>query len=144
MMTFFLYIDKTATFMHKTDFFKNALCRLKLGLYNDVTKKRGGLSMISVHPGDDLQAVFDRAAPGEVLRLAPGDYRAKSAISTEGPTLEGAGADRTRIVWDDYAQKVHADGREYLVPFSQNSRRATAWGRYLPNDSRLPNRASAA
>ena len=69
--------------------------------------------MISVCPGDDLQAVFDHAAPGETLRLAPGGYRVKSAIFTDGLTLEGAGADRTRIVWDDYAQKIHADGKEY-------------------------------
>ena len=69
--------------------------------------------MISVQPHDDLQTIFDRAAPGEVIRLAPGEYRVKSVIFTDGLTLVGAGADATRIVWDDYAQKIHADGKEY-------------------------------
>lgn len=69
--------------------------------------------MIHVDTHDDLQAVFDRARPGDVIELAEGEYRAKSVIFTQGLTLAGAGADRTRIVWDDYAKKLDAAGREY-------------------------------
>ena len=65
------------------------------------------------HPGDDLQQIFDRAAPGDVIQLAAGDYRIKSTIFTPGLTLLGAGADRTRIVWDDYAKKLDEHGVEY-------------------------------
>ena len=69
--------------------------------------------MIHVDTRDDLQAVFDSACPGDVIQLAEGEYRAKSVIFTQGLTLTGAGADRTRIVWDDYAKKLDGTGTEY-------------------------------
>ena len=69
--------------------------------------------MICVKPGEDLQAAFDRARPGDVVQLAPGEYRTKSTISTPGITVCGAGAGRTRIVWDDYAKKRDENGVEY-------------------------------
>ncbi|MGN1015770.1 MAG: pectinesterase family protein [Faecousia sp.] len=68
---------------------------------------------ISVSPKDDLQAVFDAAEENAVIRLAPGDYRQKTVIRTPGLTLVGAGADKTRIVWDDYAKKLDEKGVEY-------------------------------
>ena len=69
--------------------------------------------MIQIDPGCHLQEVFDRARPGDVIRLAEGEYRAKTVISTPNLTLVGAGADRTRIVWDDYAKKLDGAGVEY-------------------------------
>ena len=69
--------------------------------------------IISVSPKDDLQAVFDAAEENAVIRLAPGDYRQKTVIRTPGLTLVGAGADKTRIVWDDYAKKLDEKGVEY-------------------------------
>lgn len=64
-------------------------------------------------PQDDLQQALDRAAPGDVLELGPGDFRRKLLLTTPGVTLRGAGAERTRILWDDYAQKLDDRGREY-------------------------------
>ena len=69
--------------------------------------------MIVTAPGENLQEVFDRARPGEVIVLAEGEYRVKAAIFTPGLTLRGAGAGRTRIVWDDYAKKPDERGVEY-------------------------------
>ena len=69
--------------------------------------------MIQIDPGCHLQEVFDRARPGDVIRLAEGEYRAKTVISTPDLTLVGAGADRTRVVWDDYAKKLDGAGVEY-------------------------------
>lgn len=69
--------------------------------------------MFCIGPADDLQAALDAARPGDVLRLAPGEYRTKAVISTPGLTLAGAGADLTRIVWDDYAKKLDETGVEY-------------------------------
>ena len=63
--------------------------------------------MVQTGPQENLQAVFDRARPGETIQLAEGEYRAKAAIFTPGLTLQGAGADRTRIVWDDYSKKPY-------------------------------------
>ena len=69
--------------------------------------------MIVTNPGESLQEIFNRAKPGEEIRLAEGEYRAKSAIFTPGLTVTGAGADRTRIIWDDFAKKLDEQGREY-------------------------------
>lgn len=69
--------------------------------------------MVQTGPQENLQAVLDRARPGETIQLAEGEYRAKAAIFTPGLTLQGAGADRTRIVWDDYAKKPDERGVEY-------------------------------
>ena len=48
-----------------------------------------------------------------MIKLSEGDYRVKAAIFTPGLTLRGAGAGRTRIVWDDYAKKPDERGVEY-------------------------------
>lgn len=66
-----------------------------------------------VHAGDDLQDVFDRAAAGAVIHLDAGEYRQKTVLRRDGVTLVGAGAGKTVLVWDDYAEKIHADGKEY-------------------------------
>ena len=66
-----------------------------------------------VHTGDDLQAVFDSAAEGDVVHIAAGVYRQKLVLRTDGLTVLGAGAAETVLVWDDYANKIHADGKEY-------------------------------
>ncbi len=68
-----------------------------------------------LYPQDDLQKALDTAAPGDVLTLAPGDFRQKLLLTVPGLTLRGAGAGRTRILWDDYAQKRDELGREYVT-----------------------------
>ena len=65
---------------------------------------------IYASPEDNLQAVFDTAEENTVIRLAAGDYRQKTVIRTPGLTLVGAGADKTRILWDDYAKKLTRRG----------------------------------
>lgn len=69
--------------------------------------------MICLNPADDFQAALDSAGPGDTVQLAPGEYRAKAVVSAPGLTLMGAGADRTRIIWDDYAKKLDGHGVEY-------------------------------
>lgn len=69
--------------------------------------------MIFANPFDDLQTLFDNAHPGEEIRLSEGDYRMKTAIFTPGLTVTGAGRERTRILWDDYATKKDSRGVEY-------------------------------
>ncbi|MBR6787699.1 MAG: pectin esterase [Clostridia bacterium] len=68
---------------------------------------------IYVQPADDLQKIFDSAQPGDVLQLSPGLYRQKTLLKTPGITLIGAGADKTVIIYDDYALKKDELGREY-------------------------------
>lgn len=66
-----------------------------------------------VTPEKDLQSVLDSASPGDVIELSAGDFRAKTIIFTPGITLRGAGAGKTRILWDDYAKKLDEKGVEY-------------------------------
>lgn len=66
-----------------------------------------------VRPGDDVQAVFDRAEPGSLIRFDAGIYRQKLMLRTPGLLLEGAGADETVLLWGDYAKKIHTDGKEF-------------------------------
>lgn len=73
----------------------------------------GMRSIISVSPADDLQKVFDTAAEHSVILLQEGEYRQKTVIRTRGLTLIGAGPEKTRIVYADYARKRDAFGAEY-------------------------------
>lgn len=66
-----------------------------------------------VSPEENLQKIFDSAAPGEIIQLTEGDFRVKTVIFTPGLTLQGAGAGKTRILWDDYAKKLDEKGVEY-------------------------------
>lgn len=68
---------------------------------------------ITLTPSDNLQQVLDHASPGSTIRLLPGVYRQKLVIRTPDLHLIGAGTEETTIVWDDYANKIHADGKEY-------------------------------
>ncbi len=73
--------------------------------------------MLTVHasPWDDLQAIFDEAPEQATIVLAPGEYRQKTVLRKKGVTLVGAGADKTRLVFDDYARKLDEQGREYVT-----------------------------
>lgn len=66
-----------------------------------------------VFPNENLQDVFDSVQPGSVIELAEGDYRIKTMIRTPNLTIRGAGAAKTRILWDDYANKLDEKGVEY-------------------------------
>ena len=70
-------------------------------------------ALICLTPDDDLQRALDSAPPGSSLRLAPGEYRCKVVVRTPNLRIEGASAQETRICYDDYAKKIHADGQEY-------------------------------
>lgn len=71
------------------------------------------MECIRATPEDDLQEIFDRAPENSTVFLEPGDYRQKTVIYTPGLTVVGAGADKTRIVHNDYAKKRDFLGAEY-------------------------------
>lgn len=68
---------------------------------------------IILNPKDSLQQALDVAQKGDVIHLKAGIYRQKVFLRTAGIVLEGEGAERTIIVWDDYALKKDANGVEY-------------------------------
>lgn len=64
-------------------------------------------------PHDNLQLAFDAAKPGSTIFLEAGVYRQKILLRTPGLQIVGAGIQQTTIIWDDYANKLHEDGKEY-------------------------------
>ncbi len=71
--------------------------------------------MIFVQPGQNLAQILASAPPGERICLPEGTFRAKCVVSAPGLTVEGAGPDKTAVVWDDYAKKVDEQGLEYVT-----------------------------
>lgn len=63
------------------------------------------------HLMDTLRSLPNDDAPITVS-LAPGEYREKCVLSRPNTVLEGAGADKTRIVWDDGALTILEDGEK--------------------------------
>lgn len=66
-------------------------------------------------PEDDLQKAFDSAPNDAFVHLAAGVYRQKVIITTPGLKIFGQGAKSTVLVYDDYAQKLDEQGREYVT-----------------------------
>ena len=66
---------------------------------------------ITVGPESSLQDILDMLPPGATVKLQPGVYRQKLQIRTPGLTLIGAGAEKTKLVYDDYAKKLRSRRR---------------------------------
>ena len=66
-------------------------------------------------PQDDLQKALDSAPKDAFVHLAAGIYRQKIVIRTPGLTIVGQGAENTILIFDDYAQKLDEQGREYVT-----------------------------
>lgn len=71
------------------------------------------IQTITLTPSDDLQKILDGLTEPAVIFLKKGVYRQKIQIKCDGVTLIGEDRDGTVITFDDYANKIHADGREY-------------------------------
>ena len=71
------------------------------------------MNIIHVQPGHLAEAIAqlppDDGTP-VTLQLAAGEYREKCTLSRAYTTVEGAGAQETRIVWNDGATTILADG----------------------------------
>lgn len=68
-----------------------------------------------IFSSNELQQQLASASPGDVLELAEGDFRCKVMITVPNLTIRGAGAGKTRLIWDDYAKKRDEQGREYVT-----------------------------
>lgn len=71
--------------------------------------------MIYVTPDDNLQKILDAAPENAVIRLSGGVWRQKCVIRTNGLTILGQGPEKTRIVYDDYANKEDGEGFRYIT-----------------------------
>ena len=68
---------------------------------------------ITLSPNDNFSELITAAEPHTRIILKEGVYRHKLEINTPYIELCGTDAEKTVIVYDDYANKIHADGKEY-------------------------------
>lgn len=68
---------------------------------------------LTVTPSDDLQNILDNLSVPTTIYLKKGIYRNKIRINADNLTIVGENRETTVITFDDYARKIHADGREY-------------------------------
>lgn len=62
---------------------------------------------------DDIQSIINNSHSGDVINLSNGVYHQKLIIDKPNITLCGQNRDKTIIEFDDYAKKIHSDGKEY-------------------------------
>ncbi len=68
---------------------------------------------LTVTPSENLQNILDNITEPTAIYLTKGVYRNKIRISADDLTIIGEERETTVITFDDYARKIHADGREY-------------------------------
>ena len=71
------------------------------------------MRVITVTPRDDLQNILDGLNEPATIYLKSGIYNRKIEIKQGGVKLIGESRENTIITFDDYANKIHADGKEY-------------------------------
>lgn len=100
------------------------------------------MSIITVPANADLQAVFDTAPENSVIVLPEGTFRGKYCIQTHGLTVIGAGSEKTKLVFGDYARKRHPIGYEYntfrTYTLAVCADHVTMRGLCIENDARFP------
>ena len=60
-----------------------------------------------------IHSAIEKSKPGDVLILEDKEYFEKVVIDKEGITIEGK--NNAIIVYNDYAEKIHQDGRPYIT-----------------------------
>lgn len=73
------------------------------------------MTTVNVSPQDKLSDVLASVKPNTRILLSEGTYREKIEISVPGIEIIGAGADKTVLVWDDYAKRLDSKGMEYIT-----------------------------
>lgn len=68
---------------------------------------------LTLTPADNLQMILDGLSEPATIYLKRGIYRVKLRISADDVTIIGEDRETTVITFDDYARKIHADGKEY-------------------------------
>ena len=68
---------------------------------------------LHISPEDSLQNILNCLDGPATIYLKSGVYKGKFEIAADDVTLIGENRETTVITYDDYARKIHADGREY-------------------------------
>lgn len=67
----------------------------------------------SLTPEDNLSDILNGLRQPATIYLKNGTYRLKAEIAADDIKIIGESRETTVITYDDYARKIHADGREY-------------------------------
>lgn len=73
------------------------------------------MNTVKVTPQDKLGEILSGVKPHTQILLSEGIYREKLEINVPDIELVGAGAEKTVIVWDDFAKKLDSQGRELIT-----------------------------
>ena len=68
---------------------------------------------IHLTPSQNLADILSNLDKPATIYLSKGVYRVKAEIAADDVTIIGEDRETTVITYDDYARKIHADGREY-------------------------------
>jgi len=71
------------------------------------------MKTLRLTPDDDLQYILNSLDEPTTIYLASGVYRQKIEIAANDLTVIGESRETTVLTYDDYARKIHADGKEY-------------------------------
>ena len=71
------------------------------------------MKILRLTPKDDLQYILDTLTEPTTIYLASGVYKQKITVAANDVTIIGEGRETTVITYDDYAKKIHTDGKEY-------------------------------
>lgn len=71
------------------------------------------MKILNLTPSDDVQKEINALSEPAVVYLADGIYEQKIEICADNVTVIGASRENTVITHNDYARKIHADGKEY-------------------------------
>lgn len=71
------------------------------------------MKKLIVSPKDDLQNILDKLDEPATIYLKSGIYYGKYRVTSDDLTIIGENRETTVITYDDFARKIHADGREY-------------------------------
>lgn len=71
------------------------------------------MKILHLTPDNDLEKEINSLTEQATIYLAKGVYNRKIEIRVDNVTVIGEERDSTVITYDDYARKLHADGKEY-------------------------------
>lgn len=83
------------------------------------------MTTVKVTPWEKLSEILRGVKPNTRIVLSEGTYREKIEINVPNIEIIGEGADKTVIVWDDYAKKLDPSGKE-LITFRTYTTAVTA------------------
>lgn len=71
------------------------------------------MNYLTVTPKDDLQHILSQITQPTTIYMKAGVYRQKIVIAADDVKIIGENRETTVICYDDFAKKMHPDGREY-------------------------------